>query len=297
MAFDHILTAFLHEPWGIRPEKHDAIGRALAPHLEGLPLPMAEEVRKKQNPNAHRNEEWKPCGTIVGPVDSESGEPLIPQMQKIGPLAIIPVFGTLGRHLSFLALWCGGCDYAYIEQMAQLAEADPNIDQVVFYFRSPGGMTAGCMECAEAIAAMRKETVAYSDDECASCAQILAAACDQFIAAPSAVIGSVGIFVAGRDDSEAWKTAGMKRELFRTGPLKATGISGKPWTEQERTAMQARVDEEFAVFATFLRAHRGQIAAEVFDGGWFYGRQGAALGLADGTANTIEQLLAALLSS
>jgi hypothetical protein len=43
--FDHILTAYLHEPWAIRPEKHAALGRVLEPHLRGEALPSADTLR------------------------------------------------------------------------------------------------------------------------------------------------------------------------------------------------------------------------------------------------------------
>lgn len=292
-SLTHIASAFACEPWGIRPEKHAAIGQLLEQHTRGEAKTDEQLLASAARPALN---DWRPQGNIVvGPCD-ENGEPLIPQMQKVGSLAIIPVFGVLGRHLSFLSLWCGGCDYQHVGEMAQLAEADPNIEDVVFYFRSPGGMVVGCEETADILAAMRKNTVAFSDDDCCSCAMWLAAACDQIIFSPSAIVGNVGCFIAALDNSAAWLEGGMKRELFRSGPLKAAGISGKPWTDAERKSYQARVDSTFQGFASFMQARRPNLAPEVLEGAWVHGREALALGLCDALSPSLESAIAALLS-
>ena len=288
----HIATAFFCEPWGIRPEAHHALGNVLQRHISASTPPTDAQLRGSVARPALGA--WRPQGEIViGPCD-ENGEPLIPQMQKVGPLAIIPVFGTLGRHLSFLSLWCGGCDFGHVEEMARLAEADPLIETIVFYFRSPGGMVVGCEETAAVIAGLTKDTLAYSDEECCSCAMWLAAACDQIVFSPSAIVGNVGCFIAALDDSGQWAADGIKRELFRSGPLKAAGISGKPWTDAERKSYQARVDGTFATFAAFVQMQRPALAPEVLEGAWVHGREAVALGLCDALSPSLDATLAAL---
>lgn len=288
----HIASAFLSEPWGILPTEHAAMGQILAAHMRGeRPTTDQQLLASASRPALS---DWQPRGDIVvGPCD-EDGNPIIPQMQKLGRLAVIPVFGVTGRHLSFLSLWCGGCDYTHIEQMAMLAEADPNIDTVVFYFRSPGGIGIGCEECGDVIAGMRKATIAFSDHQCCSCAYWLAAACDQVIFSPSAMTSNIGVFIAMLDNSAEWEAQGWRRELFRSGPLKASGISGKPWTDIERRAMQARVDGLFATFRAHVETHRPGCDPAAFDGAWVTGREAASMQLSDGIAPSLESVLAAL---
>lgn len=293
-SLDRVLSAFLCEPWGIRPEAHSALGRVLEKHVSGEKLPSDEELRASVTPDAQLAE-WRVRGdVVVGPCDCD-GNPLIPQMQKVGPVAIIPVFGVLGRHLSFLALWCGGCDFNHVEQMAQLAEGDPNITTIIFYFRSPGGNAVGCEECATAIASLTKQTIAFADIECCSCAMFLAAGCDEILFSPSAMVGSIGCFIAAIDSSKEWENEGLKRELFRSGPLKAAGMSGKPWTDIERATYQARVDEFYGVFAEFVRQRRPNVSDDSLNGAWFTGRDAVTRGLADGNAVSLEALLATVL--
>ena len=293
-SFTHIATAFLCEPWGIRPEAHHTLATVLHRHMSG------EHASDEKQILAHTPRpalgEYRPQGDIVvGPCD-ENGEPLCPQMQKVGPIAIIPVFGVLGRHLSFMSLWCGGCDFTHVEQMAQLAEADPNIETIVFYFRSPGGMVVGCEETAATIAGLTKNTIAYSDEQCCSCAYWLAAACDQIIFSPSAIVANIGVFIAALDDSAQWATEGIKRELFRSGPLKAAGIEGKAWTDAERKSYQARVDSTFGEFKTFVASARPGVSEDAWSGAWYHGREAVALNLADAISPSLEKTLAAILS-
>jgi len=292
--FTHIATALLCEPWGIRPEAHHTLASVLHRHMKGDTAPSEKQILAA-TPRPALGEFRPQSDIVVGPCD-DNGEPLCPQMQRVGPVAIIPVFGTLGRHLSFMSLWCGGCDFSNVEQMAQLAEADPNIETIVFYFRSPGGMVVGCEETAATIAALSKTTIAYSDEECCSCAYYLASACDQIIYSPSAIVGNIGVFIAALDDSAQWAEEGIKRELFRSGPLKAAGLEGKAWTDAERKSYQARVDSTFAEFKNFVTANRPAITPEVWDGSWYHGREALALGLADSLSPSLETTLAAILS-
>lgn len=289
-SFSKILTSFLCEPWGIRNESHQSLSQVLHRHITG-DANASEKQILAATPRAALGD-FRPQGDIViGPSD-EDGEPLVPQMQRLGNVAVIPVFGTLGRHMSFMALWCGGCDYSHVEQMAQLAENDPAIETILFYFRSPGGMVVGCEECAAVIEGLTKNTIAFSDDECCSAAYWLASACDMILFSPSAIVGNVGVFIAALDDSQQWANDGLKRELFRSGPLKGAGIEGHAWTDAERKSFQMRVESTFSEFKKFVTAHRGTVAPEVFDGSWYHGREALPLGLADGTIPTLEAAVA-----
>lgn len=296
MKFDRILAALYTEPWAIRPEAHASLAQVVQRNITGQTLPTEGQLRAQVTPDRALLSAWPQADIVVGPMDDD-GDPLIPQMQRVGNVAVIPVFGTLGRHLSWLAVWCGGCDYSYIEQMAELAEADPNIDTIIFYFRSPGGRVTGCEECGSEIAALTKRTIAYSDVEMCSSAYWLASACDEIICSPSAIVGSIGVFIAAIDNSSAWADMGQKLELFRSGPLKAAGIAGKSWTDEERKAYQVQVDELFSAFANQVKASRPGVTDDCLKGQWMSGRAAVECSLADGLVNCLDDVVAAAIAA
>ncbi len=209
-------------------------------------------------------------------------------------IALIPVQGVLGKHLSFLELWCGGCDYDIIAEMIDAALSDSSVRTIVFDINSPGGMVTGLAELCEKIRECGLRTIAYADCECCSCAFWIAMVCDEVYFAPSCCAGCVGVYIAGMDTSRAWETEGYKLELFRSGSLKAIGLDGKEWTDDEREFLQASVDRQGEKFRAAVRESRGNIPDSLMQGQWFDGEQCCEYALADGLISDLPQLLAAL---
>jgi len=174
--------------------------------------------------------------------------------------------------------------------------ADPSIKTVIFDINSPGGSTRGALECAGVIAklTLAKETIAYSSDCCCSAAYWLASQCGEIIAAPSATIGNVGTILACVDDSRQWEIAGLKLELFVSSPLKATGWSGKPFTDADRAYLQERMEQADAWIKEAVQRGRPNIP-EGFDlGQWFFGQYAMPVGLVDALSPCIEDVVAAV---
>lgn len=275
--YARILNLFYCQPWNIIPAVHASWGKILHDRINSGVL---VEPPKMEMPGEDDD--------IVGPVTyDEDGnpEPFIEQMQKGNGVAIIPVHGVLGRHLSFLDLFCGGCDYEYVMQMIALAGADPAVHTIIFDFNSPGGCSIGNNECAEAIASCEKKTVAYFDEVCGSAAYLLASQCDEIFAAQSAITGSIGSYMALLDSSREWELQGLKLELFRSGPLKAIGLDGKTVTDEERAYVQSQVDYAAGKFKAAVLAKRPGISADAMQGQTFFASQCIDNGLVDGLAN------------
>jgi ClpP class serine protease len=284
MKYAHLLSAFYFQPWNILPDRHRALGSI-----------FQQRLRNGQEPV---DPPWRPAPAasfgdpIVGPVDPE-GSPMIPQMQKMGTVAVIPIQGVLGRHLSFLALWCGGCDYDHIEQMLDIADADPVIETIIFAIDSPGGSNTGCPECAARILASPKHTVAYSDATCCSAAYWLASQCSEIIFSPSAIVANVGSYIAAIDNSREWEMQGWSLELFRSGPYKGAGEDGKAWTAEERAFFQQQVTFAADKFKAEVMGARPGVAAEDLQGQWFFGEQAMDKGLCDDLADCLDHTIAA----
>ena len=291
MKFSHLVTAFYCEPWHLKPEVHSQWGRLLHEHIKGREITSPVFPRTRQtygDPN-------RGCRAIVGPVDAESGEALVPQMEVCGPVAIIPVQGVLGRKLSMLDLWCGGCDYEHIAAFCDMAMGDDEIKTVIFDFNSPGGSARGVLECAQEITELTavKRTIAYTADTMASAAYFLASQCSEIHASPTSTVGSIGTILACIDDSRAWEIEGYKLELFTSSQLKATGMSGKPFTDADRAYLTERMQQADLWIKDAVHRGRPNIPESLDIGQWFYGQYAVALGIVDGIVSCIDDVVSA----
>lgn len=293
MKFAHLLSAFYFEPWNLRPDLHANFGRILQAHLageNGLP----EAIHTRRTPLAAVT----PSKPIVGPVDSWTGEPLVPQMETSGNVAVIPVWGVLGKRLARIDLLCGGCDYEHVAEFARMAEADPRIDTVILDLDSPGGSCRGLPECAAVLAdlAEKKHVVAYSEGLCCSAGYYLACYAHEFHASPSASVGNIGTVLAALDNSREWEMKGWRLELFASGALKGVGFDGKQWTDTEREFFRGWMASKFGEFQSVVRERRPQVAEECFDGRWLDGSLAGAFGLVDGNAMSLAHVVSAALA-
>ncbi len=289
MRFANLLSRFYFEPWGILPDKHAAMGMELQRY-------MKSEHLIKSLPPWCNSQQMPPRGLrsgsgIIGPM--LDGEPIVPQMESGNGVAVITINGVLGKHLSFLDLYCGGCDYDNINAMVSAVNEDPTIETVIFYINSPGGMCIGVNECAAKIAAMRQNTVAFGDYQMCSNGYLLASQCDQVFVSSSSQNGCIGTYIAAQDTSRAWELEGLSLELFRAGKFKGAGMDGKKWTDEERADFQRIVDETNAQFKGAVTAKRPQVVQDTMEGQWFSGRDAVALGLADDFADDLETIVEA----
>jgi ClpP class serine protease len=278
MKYAHLLTAFFCEPWNLRPDYHANFSRILQRHLAGESAPAAV-FNAQREPLAALSRDQR----IIGPTCD--GQPVVPQMAVFGGVAIVPVYGVLGRRLSMLDLACGGVDYEHLSAFFEMAESDPAVSLVVLDFDSPGGRVSGLPECAAALASLAaaKPVFAYTSGLCCSAAYYLACYARQVFASPSAQVGNIGTRLACVDDSEAWKMEGLSLELFASGPIKAAGTPGKQWTEEDRAYFRGIMERARDDFFSVVRTNRPQVAEECFDGRWTNtGAEALAAGLADG---------------
>lgn len=205
---------------------------------------------------------------------------------------VIPVFGILGKHLDSMEMECGGCSVDRVSALLSAADKDPDCERIVLAFHSPGGTVTGIPELAAKIRDIgtRKAVVGFSDGMCCSAALWLASACDAFIVAPSAMVGSVGVRCLVLDETERLAKEGVKAESFTSGKFKDMGASYKPLTDEERKMLQARVDSIGKAFRAALTASR-DIAAADMEGQTFSGEEAVAKGFADGLANDLTECL------
>lgn len=289
-----IAGALFCEPWGILPAVHASMCLQFRDYLAGH---GSGEVADREAVAA-----LAPTGAAtdeVGPKwrNPHTGESGFwhEQVRVIGDTAILPVKGILGKHLSTLAMWCGGCDMALLAKQARNITNDPSIRNVVAYIDSPGGSCAGAAETAAAFYAMSqagKRTVAYTDRLAASNGYFLAAACQAVVASPSAIVGSISTYSAFLDESRAFEMEGLEMRVFKSGSLKTAGLRGTTWSDEEKADMQRVVDQFSDQFKGFVRERRGLKDEDMQ--GQYWPAEFAPKGMVDDLQLELEDVLAAL---
>jgi ClpP class serine protease len=265
--YPRIAAKLYTEPWCCLPEVHASICEQFANHIRA--------------PRTDADDPVGPMWRWMG----ESGY-YHPQVELLDGVALIPIRGVIGKHLSTMEMECGGYDIDLLaRQCANIAD-DASVHTVVLSIDSPGGIATGVGAAANAIRSMSqsgKRVIAYTDMQICSAAYWLAAAADEIHAEASAQVGSISTYIAGVDSSQMWEKNGLQLKLFRSGDLKAIGHPGKPWTAEEEAHIAEKVAAADADFKGFVRSRRPGLAADAMTGG-FWQASHAPAGLIDSTA-------------
>ena len=87
----------------------------------------------------------------------------------------------------------------------------------------------------------------------------------------SASVGSIGVYLALLDRSEAMKARGDKLQLFKAGKFKAMGFPGTTLTEEESAMLQATVDKAYTKFTSAVTSSRPGVQSAAMQGQMFTG--------------------------
>ena len=213
-------------------------------------------------------------------------------MRRGAAVAVIPVYGFISPKPSF---W-GGTAITDLRGAFRQAMADPGVKALVLDIDSPGGSASGVEEFATEIYRARgqKPMVAVANDLMASAAYWIGAAADEVVAAPGALVGSIGVWTMHQDLSKMAEQLGIDVTLISAGKYKTEGNPFEPLGDEARAHLQEEVDDIYAAFVTGVASSRGATEAAVRNG---YG-QGRALtahraataGLVD-RVGTLDQVL------
>jgi signal peptide peptidase SppA len=203
--------------------------------------------------------------------------------QKVGRLAVIRIHGAIDKDISELEMQCfGGCDLMDIDRAISAAAADMTVDTVLLDINSPGGSVVGVPETALKVAALResKDVYAFTETMMCSAAYYIGSQAARIVSTYSAIVGSIGVYMALLDQSRALEMEGYHVNLVQAGKLKTAGSPFKPLEEHERAFFQESVNRtwnEFRDACTSLR----DIDEESMQGQWFSGTEASERGLVD----------------
>lgn len=213
--------------------------------------------------------------------------------ETFGNVAVIQLSGVIDKHISDWDMMCfGGCDIADFDNALIEAAADDDIECVVLNINSPGGSVTGVPESAARVAALaeKKEVRAFVDSMACSAAYYIASQADKITAAPSAILGSIGVYMATMDATRAAEMEGYKVELITAGKFKAMGSPFKPLSDEERGMLQSSVNSLHADFKEAVRSGRRgptergghqTVLDSAMEGQWFDGKSALQARLVD----------------
>jgi serine protease SohB len=168
---------------------------------------------------------------------------------------------------------------------ALLSVARPDADEVVLRLESPGGTVTGYGLAAARLQRLRaakiKLTIAV-DQVAASGGYMMAAAADRIIAAPFAMIGSIGVVAQIPNVNRILKKNDIDVEVMTAGEYKRSVSIFGEITPQGREHFQGKLEETHEAFKRLIADLRPAVAiGEVGNGDVWLARDALALGLVD----------------
>lgn len=174
------------------------------------------------------------------------------------------------------------------ELLRQIREfvKDEMVQGILVRIDSGGGVVGPIQEIYAELrkASEVKPVVASLGSTAASGGYYVAAACDEIVANPGTLTGSIGVIMDFISLQGTFDKLGIKSEVIVSGENKAAGHYGSPLTEEQRVMLQSTVmdvHEQFVEAVAQGRNMKKEQIAEWADGRIFSGKQALAAGLVD----------------
>ncbi|MFZ7109523.1 protease SohB [Avibacterium avium] len=183
------------------------------------------------------------------------------------------------------------------EVSAIIAVAKPE-DEVLVRLESPGGVVHGYGLAASQLARLKQHQIKLTvavDKVAASGGYMMACVADKIIAAPFAIIGSVGVVAQVPNIHRLLKKHDVDVDVMTAGEYKRTVTLLGENTEKGKEKFQQELNETHQLFKQFVAQHRPQIDVEqIATGEHWFGQQALGLNLVDEIATSDDLILQAI---
>ncbi|MEE6074852.1 protease SohB [Avibacterium paragallinarum] len=183
------------------------------------------------------------------------------------------------------------------EVSAIIAVAKPE-DEVLLRLESPGGVVHGYGLAASQLARLKQHKIKLTvavDKVAASGGYMMACVADKIIAAPFAIIGSVGVVAQVPNIHRLLKKHDVDVDVMTAGEYKRTVTLLGENTDKGKQKFQQELDETHRLFKQFIAQHRPQIDVEqIATGEHWFGQQALGLNLVDEIATSDDLILQAI---
>jgi serine protease SohB len=180
---------------------------------------------------------------------------------------------------------CSGVEQLRLQVTAAIQLANKENDEVVIRIKSGGGLVntygLAASQCLRVREADIPLTIAI-DQVAASGGYLMAATANKIIAAPFAIIGSIGVVLQMPNFNKWLKKHNVDVELLTAGEYKRTLTMLGENDKKAREKCQQELDETHTLFKDFVKHSRPQLDLDkVATGEHWYGTQALDLGLVD----------------
>jgi serine protease SohB len=168
-------------------------------------------------------------------------------------------------------------------------------DQVLVRLDNSGGLVSEHGLAASQLARIRSKGIPLTiavDKVAASGGYLMACVAERIIAAPFAVIGSIGVLAELPNFHRLLDRYGVDFELHTAGEYKRTLTIFGENTEEGREKLREQLEETHALFKSFVSAYRPTLdLAKVATGEYWHGQRAVELGLVDAIQTSDDFLL------
>ncbi|MDF2445587.1 MAG: sohB [Moraxellaceae bacterium] len=180
------------------------------------------------------------------------------------------------------------------EITAVLTLADPAHDEVVLCLESPGGLVHGYGLAASQLARIRQKNLPLTicvDKVAASGGYMMACLGSKVLAAPFAVVGSIGVVAQIPNFNKLLRKHDIDFEVLTAGEYKRTLTVFGENTEAGRQKFQEELEDTHELFKEFVQQNRPQLdIARVATGEHWYGQRALEHKLVDELKTSDEYL-------
>lgn len=203
-----------------------------------------------------------------------------------GGVATIKVRGLLMPNLGYDFTAWGITGYDVLAQYAENALEDDSVTAVILDVDSPGGYVSGLSQAVAAFDAVMeggKPVTTYASGQMDSAAYWLGSVGVEVAASESAEIGSIGVYVEFFDRTRELESAGIIRQIFKSGFWKGAFSPYAPLSDAEKERLQSDVEAQASLFFDHVSTRRGMTVESVaaLDGDYFTAAKALELGLID----------------
>ena len=180
------------------------------------------------------------------------------------------------------------------EEITAILQVADKEDEVVVSLESPGGMVANYGLAASQLARVRSAGVKLTivvDKVAASGGYMMACVADRILAAPFAMLGSIGVVAQLPNFHRLLQRNDVDFELFTAGEYKRTVTMFGENTEEGKEKFQSDLEEIHTLFQHFVSEYRPQLdIAKVATGEVWFGQRALDLALVDELKTSDEYL-------
>jgi protease-4 len=153
-----------------------------------------------------------------------------------------------------------------IHWLRQFGENTGGVKAIVIALNTPGGAVAPSQEICQEIERLRKDdgikVVAAMGSMAASGGYYIASSCDEIVADPGTVTGSIGVIMETFEGQALLDKLGVKSEVVKSAEFKDAGSPFRAMSARDRAVFQGTVNDVYDQFVGDVASgRRGALAA------------------------------------